>query len=209
MTRSHWDERFGTTTELDRSWTQPEPTDSLRFLELAGVAPGDAVLDVGGGASHLVDALVARGFGDVTVLDISEVALAEARARLGSTPGVRWVAADVTAWAPERTFRLWHDRAVFHFLVDDEDRAAYQRCATAAVEPGGHLVVATFAPHGPEQCSGLPVRRWAADELADAFAHAFDPVTAQTLDHHTPWGSTQPFTWVLLRRRDTPEPAPR
>jgi trans-aconitate methyltransferase len=195
-----WDERFTATTEADRSWTQPVPTDSLEFIALAGVGPDDAVIDVGGGASRLVDELLARGFTDVSVLDLSTAALDEAEHRLGGTdPRVHWIHADVTHLQPSRTYRLWHDRAVFHFLTDDVARTAYRRNALASVEPGGHLVLATFAPDGPEQCSGLPVLRWDAEGLASEF-DGFELVASERREHHTPWGSVQPFTWVLLRR---------
>jgi trans-aconitate methyltransferase len=200
-TAAHWDGRFRTTGEADRSWSQDVPADSLHFIDLAGTRPGDAVVDVGGGASRLVDELLGRGHTDLTVIDLSQAALDEAAARVGPAgSAVRWVAADVTHWEPARSFRLWHDRAVFHFLVDPADQEAYVATATAALEPGGHLVVATFAPGGPEQCSGLDVQRWSTDDLVAAFP-AFDEVVSEQREHHTPWGSVQPFSWVLLRRR--------
>ncbi len=195
-----WDERFTSTDEADRSWSQPIPTDSLHFIDLAGIGTGDAVIDVGGGASRLVDELLLRGFTDVSVLDISATALDEAEQRLGGPdPRVHWIHADASRMHSTRTYRLWHDRAVFHFLTDDAARTAYRRNALAAVEPGGHMVLGTFAPDGPEQCSGLPVQRWDAAGLAAAF-DGFGLLTSERREHHTPWGSMQPFTWVLLRR---------
>ena len=195
-----WDERFSSTSEAERSWSQPIPTDSLHVIGLAGIGPGDAVIDVGGGASRLVDELLVRGFTDVSVLDISATALDEAEQRLGGPdPRVHWIHADASRMDSTRTYRLWHDRAVFHFLTDDAARTAYRRNALAAVEPGGHMVLGTFAPDGPEQCSGLPVQRWDAAGLAAEF-DGFELVTSERREHHTPWGSVQPFTWVLLRR---------
>jgi trans-aconitate methyltransferase len=197
----HWDGRFRTTGEADRSWSQDVPADSLHFIDLAGTRPGDSVVDVGGGASRLVDELLARGHTDLTVVDLSRAALDEAAARVGPTGHcVRWVEADVTRWEPGRTYRLWHDRAVFHFLTDARDQQTYVATATGTVEPGGHLVLATFAPDGPEQCSGLDVQRWSTGELVSAFP-AFEELTSERRQHHTPWGTVQPFTWVLLRRR--------
>lgn len=195
-----WEERFRSTSEADRSWSQPVPADSLHFIDQAGLGPDDGVIDVGGGSSRLVDELLTRGFTDVSVLDIAAVALAEAERRLGGPdPRVHWIHADVTRMHATRTYRLWHDRAVFHFLTDEASRTAYQRNALASVEPGGHLVLGTFALDGPEQCSGLPVQRWDAAGLVAEF-DGFELVASERREHHTPWGSVQPFTWVLLRR---------
>lgn len=197
----HWDGRFRSTTEADRSWSQPVPGDSLHFIDVAAPGTSDAIVDVGGGASRLVDALIERGHRDLTVVDLSQVALDEAAARLGrAATDVSWVAADVTTWEPGRTFDLWHDRAVFHFLTDTAEQQAYVTTATSAIVSGGHIVLATFAPDGPEQCSGLDVRRWSTDELVERFP-AFDPVMAERREHVTPWGAVQPFSWVVLRHR--------
>ena len=158
-----------------------------------------SIIDIGGGASRFVDALVDRGYEDLTVLDISSVALDEARGRIPES-SVTWIVDDVTTWHPERTFQLWHDRAVLHFLVDPADQARYVATATAALEPGAHLILATFAHSGPVTCSGLAVQRWSARELADLFGAAFTLLESAVKDHRTPWGAVQPFTWTLLRR---------
>ena len=175
---------------------------SLEMIGLTGIGPQEAVLDVGGGTSPLAGALLARGFADVTVLDLSEVALQTSRARLGPADArVRWVHADILDWIPDRTYGLWHDRAVFHFLVDAEDRERYVTTARSAVRPGGSVVVGTFAEDGPATCSGLPVARYDTQALADAFGAGFALVGSRRHEHRTPGGSVQPFTWVAMRRR--------
>ena len=200
-TTDHWENVYGTKDSADVSWFEPEPTMSLAMIDrVAG--PGDSVIDIGAGASFLVDRLVARGHTDVTVLDVSSRALDAVRGRFagaGVEPG--FVVADVTMWRPARTWDLWHDRAVFHFMVTPEMRAGYARAMSAAVRPSGHAIVATFAPDGPEQCSGITVARYGADELAAEFSDAFDPVDSARDVHTTPWGAQQQFTWVVLRRR--------
>lgn len=196
---AHWDEVYRRRGARGVSWYQPAPVVSLELVRLLGIAPPTPVLDVGGGASGLVDALVATGFEDVTVLDVSAVPLATARSRLGDPPTVRWVRDDVCTWHPERRYGLWHDRAVFHFMVEDADRAAYLDALRAAVAPGGAVVVATFASEGPEQCSGLPTVRYSAGELAASLGDGFELAAARVEHHTTPAGAVQPFTWVAGR----------
>ena len=196
----HWDEVYATKDVASVSWFQSTPEVSLRLIELV---PGSAV-DVGSGASTLVDSLLARGRRDLTLLDVSAEALEVTRRRLGDRGAeISFVAADVLQWEPGRTFDCWHDRAVFHFLTDPEQQAGYVRTASRAVAPGGGLVLGTFALDGPEQCSGLPTARYDADGLAAVFAVDFALEHAETEVHRTPWGSDQSFTWVLLRRSRT------
>ncbi len=201
----YWDERYRATAPEERSWTEDEPLESLALLDALGIASDAAVVDVGGGASRLVDALLARGFVDLTVLDVAASALAEARNRIGD-PGpaarVEWVVADVTTWSPTRAYRVWHDRAVFHFLTEPSRREDYAQVLLRATDVGSVAVIATFAPDGPETCSGLPVERYDAEALATAIGPRFALVRAERVVHTTPWGSTQPFTWVALRRVD-------
>lgn len=181
------------------SWFQPEPAVSLDLVHRLEVERSTAVVDVGGGASLLVDRLVGEGYGDVTVLDASEVALAEARGRLGPNTSVTWLHADVLSWRPDRRYGLWHDRAVFHFFTADEDRSAYLRCLSAALLPGAAVIVATFAEDGPERCSGLPVSRYSPEELAAVLGVGFHVVESRREVHTTPAGVVQPFTWVAGR----------
>jgi trans-aconitate methyltransferase len=199
-TGNHWEHIFESRPEADRSWTQSVPTTSLTSIARTGVSVGEPIIDIGGGAARLVDHLLVEGHTDLTVLDVSRSALCQARARVGHDAPVEWIHADITTWSPARQYRVWHDRAVFHFLVDDAEVARYCRISADGVAPGGHLVIATFAPDGPESCSGLPVRRWSAAELSDAFSGGFEPLHSARVEHHTPGGGVQPFTWVTLRR---------
>lgn len=195
---AHWEGVYGSKQADEVSWFQRDPEVSLRLL--AGVA--GSVVDVGAGASVLVDRLLAAGRTDVTLLDLSGAALAVTRDRLGDAAGgVTFVAADVVGWDPGRTFDAWHDRAVFHFLTDPGRQAAYVATAARLVAPGGAVVLGTFAADGPTQCSGLPTARHEPDDLAVLFADGFDLEHAEHETHRTPWDAEQRFTWVVLRRR--------
>ena len=182
---AHWDERYRAVGATAVSWYQEHPTASLDLLAAAGVAPSDAVLDVGGGTSTLVDHLLAAGHEDVTVLDVSSAALAASRTRLADPPGVTWIHHDLLTWEPPRRWDAWHDRAVLHFLVEDDDRARYAALVRRAVRPGGTVVIGTFAPDGPTHCSGLPVRRHSAADLV-ALLGDVEVVTQRREDHATP-----------------------
>jgi trans-aconitate methyltransferase len=199
--QAHWQGVYASKGEAEVSWFQESPASSLEMIELAGVPPAGAIIDIGGGASRLVDTLLDRGFRTVSVLDLSAAALETAKARLGARAGqVEWIVADVTAWQPTRSYELWHDRAAFHFLTDMSDRAAYVACLAKAVKPGGHAMIATFAPDGPERCSGLPVMRHDAESLAAELGGAFALVTSRRHQHTTPWGAIQRFQFSLFRR---------
>lgn len=200
----HWHAVWSERDPAEVSWYQRDPAVSLELVRSVS-SPGDAVVDVGGGTSALVRRLVADGYRDLTVVDIAAPAL-EALDRaltldVGADHGVRLVHCDIRTWRPGRRYRCWHDRAAFHFLTEAADRVAYAALAGATIEPGGHLIVATFAPDGPEQCSGLPVHRSDAAALARLFASDFDLVGATDEDHRTPWHSTQHFQYATLRRR--------
>ncbi|WP_370364925.1 trans-aconitate 2-methyltransferase [Catenulispora sp. GP43] len=181
----HWDEVYIKKGREDVSWFQTDPRMSLELIRECGLSLAAAIVDVGGGASVLGSRLLADGFSDVTVLDIAESALAVARDELGFTGST--IAADVREWRPEHRYQLWHDRAVFHFLTAEEDRAAYRRTVDAAVEPDGWVAVGTFATDGPEQCSGLPTARYDADTLAAEFS-GWDVVDARNEEHTAPRG---------------------
>jgi len=173
---------------------------SLELLEALDVGPGRSVLDVGGGASNLVDHLLGAGYGDVGVLDVSSVALGVARSRVGATAAVSWIVQDLLAWDPDRTWDVWHDRAVLHFLVDDADRERYARTMRRAVRPGGAVVIGTFAEDGPTECSALPVRRHRPEDLV-AIVGDVEVIAQRREVHHTPSGAPQPFNWIAGRRR--------
>lgn len=199
--QAHWETVYTTKEENGVSWFQENPAPSLDLIARAGATATSAVIDVGGGASRLVDALVERGFQDMTVLDLSSAALAIAAARLGERGAhVRWIAADVTAWEPARTYDVWHDRAAFHFLTDERDQHAYIARLKQALRADGHVIIATFAPDGPEQCSGLPVVRYDAVSLGQTLGDTFTFVLDQEDSHPTPWGSTQQFQFSVFRR---------
>jgi hypothetical protein len=152
----HWDDAYSTRGTQGVSWFQHEPTVSLELIDSLGLDRATPVVDVGGGASVLADRLLGAGFTDISVLDVSEVALNDARRRIGDTESVQWLHEDLLSWSPARRYGLWHDRAVFHFLTDEDDQNVYLETMRSALLPGGSLVLATFAEDGPERCSGLP-----------------------------------------------------
>jgi SAM-dependent methyltransferase len=198
---AHWENVYRTKGEREVSWFQETPSISLALIRSAGATRHSAIVDIGGGASRLVDALVDEGYDAVTVLDLAESALAAAKTRLGqAAAGVTWVVADVVKWKPLQSYDLWHDRAAFHFLTDETDRAAYAACLREALRPGGHAIIATFALDGPERCSGLPVVRYDAASLGKVLGDAFSLLETRRHDHHTPMGSTQRFQFSLFRR---------
>ena len=200
--REHWDEVYRTKAADSVSWYQPTPEPSLRALDELHLPATAALIDVGGGASSLIDRLIERGWSDLSVLDIAEPALEVAKARLrGEVGRVDWVVADVTVWRPGRHYDVWHDRAVFHFLTEPEQRLAYRNALEAGTAPGSVVIIATFAPDGPERCSGLPVQRYDAAALAAEFSSAFVLEREWREEHTTPAGGRQSFQWCVLRRR--------
>jgi trans-aconitate methyltransferase len=200
---AHWNRVYTTKTEHEFSWFEPLPAISVEMLEAAGLTADSCVLDIGGGDSHLVDALVARGLDCLAVLDVSGAALDRAKARLGQAATTPiWLEVDVTSDWALKPMDIWHDRAVFHFLTTPEERARYKRHLFETLKPGGSAIIATFALDGPEQCSGLPVRRYSPERLADELGRAFDLRDARAHVHTTPWGSTQSFQYSRLLRRE-------
>lgn len=194
---AHWEHVYSTRSPDAVSWYQPHAALSLDLIRRIGAGPATRVIDVGGGASTLVDDLLDRGVGDVTVLDISAAALHVAQERLGPAAArVHWIAGDITRVRLEpAAYDIWHDRAVFHFLTDPADRAAYVAQVRRAVRPGGHVIVATFGPDGPEQCSDLPVMRYAPQALHAQFGGQFELLDHLTEEHRTPGGAIQQFVY--------------
>jgi SAM-dependent methyltransferase len=199
--RAHWEGVYTTKGEKEVSWFQETPTPSIDLFRLVGAEASSAIIDIGGGASRLVDHLLAQGFRKLTVLDLSQAALAAASARLGDERGqVKWIASDVTRWEPDETYDIWHDRAAFHFLTDKADQVAYVQRLRRALRPGGHAIIATFALDGPEKCSGLPVARHSAESLGAALGPDFVLVDNRRHEHETPWHSVQRFEFGVFRR---------
>lgn len=209
VVQNHWDAVYRDKTPTQTSWFRGHLDASLRLIDALHLPTRTPIIDVGGGRATLVDDLLARGFSDLTVIDIAESALCDARARLaGEAARVSWMVADIAdAQLPAGNYGLWHDRAVFHFFIDADARRRYVEQAARALRQGGYAIVATFAADGPERCSGLPVQRYDAAALADEFAHAFVRVDDARDVHTTPWGSSQPFTYVVLRRTDAVSPS--
>lgn len=200
----HWDSAYTTSGPTEVSWFDPGGSESAGLVKSL-VTPGEPIIDVGGGASELVDHLLDDGYGPLTVLDVSEAALTTARTRLGAASAkVDWIADDVTRWSPSGTYALWHDRAVFHFLTEPDDRAGYLHALGTALRPGGHAVISTFAEDGPDRCSGLRVVRYAPHCLATTIRAlapgVLVPVSVTRHVHRTPGGAGQRFQTSVFRR---------
>jgi SAM-dependent methyltransferase len=199
--KQHWDDVYGSKAPDQVSWYRPHLERSLRFIEEARIPKDAAIIDVGGGTSTLVDDLLDRGYSNLTVLDISRKAIINAKDRLGArATSITWIEADITLVnLPEHWYDFWHDRAVFHFLLDVPARRRYVAAARHAVKPGGHIVVATFGPSGPERCSGLEVMRYLPEEIHAEFGHTFKKVGSSSEVHKTPWGQEQEFVYCYCR----------
>jgi GrpB-like predicted nucleotidyltransferase (UPF0157 family) len=199
--RDHWQRVYASRPATEASWYQPEAARSLAYIEAACPDRRASIIDVGGGASTLVDGLLDKGYVDVTVLDIADAALVIARKRLAAAASeVAWLVADVTKWTPPRRWHAWHDRAVFHFLVDRTEQDAYVAALTAATAPGSIVIMATFALDGPKRCSGLPVQRYNATMLADRLGPHYRLKKETPERHRTPSGAEQSFCWAVLQR---------
>lgn len=200
--KDHWESVYRTKHSNAVSWFSPHLGTSMQLLELAGLSPQSRVIDIGAGASTLVDDLLDRGLTHITAVDIAQNSLDIARARLGPrAASVQWIVADVTKLTlPAASIDLWHDRATLHFLVDPEAAQSYVRLATESIAPGGHAVIGCFAADGPERCSNLPIARRDPAELAALFGSSFTLVQSRREIHCTPSGSSQPFAFALLRR---------
>jgi 2-polyprenyl-3-methyl-5-hydroxy-6-metoxy-1,4-benzoquinol methylase len=201
LPREHWDGVYRTKADAELSWYQERPERSLSLI--AGHAPSRSasVLDVGGGVSRLAEKLTQQDYSDITVLDISAAALERARARLGEgASAVAWIVADVTDWIPQRTWDVWHDRAVFHFLAEPAAQDAYLRALQAGTHTDAIVIIAAFALDGPERCSGLPVQRYSAATLAARLGEDFRLLSDENERHVTPWGAGQNFVYAVFRR---------
>jgi Methyltransferase domain len=200
--KQHWDTVYATKGERDVSWFESSPDVSLAMIEAAGLTRDTCVIDIGGGESRLVDALVERGVTRVAVLDVAREALLHAQTRLGDNAReIAWIQADVTGAWSWKDADIWHDRAAFHFLTTREDRDKYKQRLEAMLKLGGSAIIATFALDGPEKCSGLPVARYSPETLTSELGEGFVLVDSRRHVHTTPWGATQAFQYSLFKRR--------
>ena len=200
--QAHWENVYTRKGEREVSWFQENPAPSLELIAELKAPPDAAIIDVGGGASRLVDNLIETGFRNITVLDLSASSLEAAQTRLGGRSAkVHWIVTDVMSWEPQQAYDIWHDRAAFHFLTEASDRAAYIARLGQALKIGGHAIIATFAPDGPDRCSGLPVVRYDAASLGQALGPAVKLLHTQRHEHTTPRGSLQVFQFSVFRRQ--------
>ncbi len=203
--RAHWERVWSGCSPEEASWYQRHPSLSLELIRATGAGPRTRILDVGGGASTLVDHLLTAGFLRVAVLDIAPTALDLACQRLGERGGgVRWLEGDVRRFVPPHPFDLWHDRAVFHFLTEKEDRAAYRAALESSLAAGGEAIIATFGPEGPTRCSGLDIVRYGPGGIASELGSGFMLVESREERHRTPAGVEQQFVYGRFRRRGVP-----
>ena len=200
--KRHWEEVYESKAAMEVSWYQANPERSLALVQKTAISREAPIIDVGGGASTLVDHLLDAGYTDLTVLDLAAAALKQAQARLGARAhGVDWLVADVMRFEPRRRYRLWHDRAVLHFLTEPADRERYIQVLRRALEPGGHVIIAAFGPDGPMRCSGLDIRRYNVDLLKELLGPEFTLQSQELENHQTPTGAVQQFLYSCWTRR--------
>lgn len=205
MSSTFWNTVYQSKSEKEVSWYQAVPAKSLELIDELKLQPNDPIIDIGGGDSHLVDELLAKGFRDISILDISSVALEKAKARLGEKArSVKFVASDVTKFNPTQKYSLWHDRAAFHFLTSVEDVETYLAIANRAITPNGYLIVSTFSKTGPEKCSGLSISQYSEGDLKKLFEKHFTNIRCFESTHTTPWGSGQNFVYCGFKKRFNP-----
>jgi ubiquinone/menaquinone biosynthesis C-methylase UbiE len=199
--KKHW-ENIYTTKELEAcSWFQPTPVTSLEFIEQSGISKSSKIIDIGGGDSFLTDSLLEKGYTDITVLDISEAALDRAKQRLGErAEKVKWVVGDAASFAPSEKYDLWHDRAAFHFLTDQNDVNNYAVTAKNTLKETGVLIVGTFSENGPKKCSGIDIKQYSKEGLSRVFENGFKRLKCVNVDHPTPFNTTQNFTFCSFQK---------
>lgn len=199
--KEHWEKVFATKTENEVSWFQSYPKTSVEFLELFNLPLDANIIDVGGGDSHFVDALLEKGYKNIYVLDISANAIARAKKRLGDQAAkVNWIVSDITEFEPPVKFDFWHDRAAFHFLTSEEKIYKYVSIAEEAISPDGYLILGTFSENGPKKCSGLEIRQYNETSMSARFEVAFERIKCITEDHITPFNTTQNFLFCSFQR---------
>ena len=200
--KEHWEHIYQTKQPNEVSWHQPKPETSLRFISQFNLSKTARIIDVGGGDSYLVDHLLQLGFSDITVLDISKNAIERAQKRLGNKAEcVNWIVTDVTDFSPDGTYDLWHDRAVFHFLTEENEIAQYQNTVQKHITDKGGLIVGTFSTNGPEKCSGLPIMQYSQDSLTKVFSNTFERDVCFTVNHTTPFNTLQNFVFCSFTKK--------
>lgn len=199
--QKHWNQVYENKKPTEVSWYEPMPETSLNYITECKLENEAAIIDIGGGDSFLAEFLLARGFKDITVVDISEKAIERAKERLGEkAEEIQWIVADAADFSPERQYDLWHDRAAFHFLTEAMHVQKYLSTLRKAVKPGGSVILGTFSETGPTKCSGLEVRQYSIKELQELFSEGFTPISCKNTDHDTPSGATQNFTFCSFRK---------
>lgn len=200
--KNHWDKVYETKAEHEVSWFQPYPKTSMAFIEMFNLPLEANIIDIGGGDSHLVDALLEKGYKNIWVLDISENAIERAKKRLGEKASkVHWVVSDITEFQPSVQFDFWHDRAAFHFLTSQEKIYKYVSIAEDAIKKDGYLIIGTFSEHGPKKCSGLEIKQYSEASMSARFEVAFDRIKCITEDHTTPSNTIQNFLFCSFRKK--------
>ncbi len=200
--KKHWENIYQTKELKDVSWFQPKPETSLNFFRQFAIPTSAKVIDVGGGDSLLADHLLALGYEDITVLDISEAAVERAKQRLSEKADkVKWLVADVSDFNPTMKYDFWHDRAAFHFLTDQDEINNYVKTAHENINPGGIMVIGTFSELGPKKCSGIDIRQYTAESLSEVFQHGFEKLSCITADHMTPFDTVQNFVFCSFRKK--------
>lgn len=203
MQKEHWEKVFATKAENEVSWFQTYPKTSVSFIELFNLPLDANIIDIGGGDSHFVDALLDRGYNNVYVLDISANAIERAKKRLGEKANkVNWIVSDITEFEPKVKFDFWHDRAAFHFLTSDENVYKYVSIAENAINPNGYLILGTFSENGPKKCSGLDIKQYNETSMSARFEVKFDRIKCITEDHITPFNTVQNFLFCSFKRNN-------
>lgn len=199
--KEHWNKVYDSKTPTEVSWYEPMPETSLDYITECKLDNDAAIIDIGGGDSFLAEFLLAKGFTDLTVVDISEKAIERAKKRLGErAEEIKWIVADASEFKPERQYDLWHDRAAFHFLTEDEQVQNYLQTVKRSVKPGGFLVIGTFSENGPKKCSGIEIRQYSVSQMQDLFSDDFTTMSCKNIDHTTPSGGIQNFTFCSFRK---------
>ncbi|NJW51522.1 class I SAM-dependent methyltransferase [Salinimicrobium oceani] len=201
--QQYWDKVYSQKQPTEVSWYEPMPEVSLELIRNCGISKDAPIIDIGGGDSFLAEFLVSLGYKDVTVLDISATAIERAKERMcEKAADINWIVADASDFVPERQYELWHDRAAFHFLTGNEQKKNYMDRVNKAVKPGGYLIMGTFSDKGPEKCSGLEVQRYSVGDMCKLFEEEFNMLNGKNLDHKTPSGKTQNFTFCSFQKKN-------